>query len=171
MSRLNTIAKRLAVGALVTACSLGVFAETSPITPQQKKNAETLIQKALNSDLGYSIVESLTTEIGPRLGGSEAEKRARELGVEVGKRLHIALTAPYAQPLYGTALGGAAPSESEINADIVYFRDIHALTAVKDGALNGKIAFIDGDAMVKSQTGAGYGQANQRRRSAVVLRR
>jgi len=28
----------------------------------------------------------------------------------------------------------------------------------------GKIAFVDGDAMVKSQTGAGYGQANQRRR-------
>ena len=184
MSRLNTIARRLAFGALVSACSFGVFAETSPITDEQKKNAEALIQKALKSDLGYSIVESLTTEIGPRLGGSEAEKRARDWGVVVGERLgfdkvsieeftmpfwdrghlHISLTAPYAQPLYGTALGGAAPSESEINADIVYFRDIHALTAVKDGALKGKIAFVDGDAMVKSQTGAGYGQANQRRR-------
>ncbi len=34
MSRLNTIAKRLAVGALVSVCILAVFAETSPITPQ-----------------------------------------------------------------------------------------------------------------------------------------
>ena len=128
MSRLNTIARRLAFGALVSACSFGVFAETSPITDEQKKNAEALIQKALKSDLGYSIVESLTTEIGPRLGGSEAEKRARDWGVVVGERLgfdkvsieeftmpfwdrghlHISLTAPYAQPLYGTALGGAA---------------------------------------------------------------
>lgn len=48
MSRLNTIAKRLAVGALVSACSLGVFAETSPITPQQKKNAEKLSYICLN---------------------------------------------------------------------------------------------------------------------------
>ncbi|HAM16964.1 MAG TPA: peptidase M28 family protein, partial [Alteromonas macleodii] len=58
MSRLNTIARRLAFGALVSACSFGVFAETSPITDEQKKNAEALIQKALKSDLGYSIVES-----------------------------------------------------------------------------------------------------------------
>jgi Zn-dependent M28 family amino/carboxypeptidase len=78
--------------------------------------------------------------------------------------LHITLTSPYQQPLYGTALGGAAPSESEVNADVVYFRDIHALSDIKDGELKGKIAFVDGDAMVKSQTGAGYGQANQRRR-------
>ena len=40
MSRLNTIARRLAFGALVSACSFGVFAETSPITDEQKKNAD-----------------------------------------------------------------------------------------------------------------------------------
>lgn len=184
MSRLNSFARRLAFGVLVSTCSFGVIAETSPITQKQKENAEALIQKALKSDLGFNIVESLTTEVGPRLGGSEAEKRAREWGVALGERLgfdkvsiepftmpfwdrghlHISLTAPYSQPLYGTALGGAAPSMNEINADIVYFRDIHALTAVEDGALNDKIAFVDGEAMVKSQTGAGYGQANQRRR-------
>lgn len=47
----------------------------------------------------------------------------------------------------------------------MYFRDIHALAEVKKGALKGKIAFVDGDPMVKSQTGAGYSQANMRRRS------
>lgn len=177
-------AKKVTFGVLLSVASLAISANTSPITTAQKQNAEMLIEKALESDLGYSIVESLTTEIGPRLGGSEAEKRARDWGVALGEKLgfdrasieeftmpfwdrghlHITMTSPYVQPLYGTALGGAAPSKKEINAEIVYFRDIHALKAVKDGALEGKIAFVDGDAMVKSQTGAGYSQANMRRR-------
>jgi len=78
--------------------------------------------------------------------------------------LHTALTSPYNQELYGSALGGAAPSEKEINAPIVYFRDIHALTSIEDGTLTGKVAFVDGEPMVKSQTGAGYGPSNQKRR-------
>ena len=61
-------------------------------------------------------------------------------------------------------MGGAAPSKKEINAPIVYFRDIHALTAIEDGTLQGKVAFVDGEPMVKSQTGAGYGPSNQKRR-------
>ncbi|BFT30962.1 M28 family metallopeptidase [Alteromonas sp. D210916BOD_24] len=177
-------AKGFALSTLLSVLSFNLIASPSPITPNQKQHAEMLIDNALNSDLGYRIVESLTTEIGPRLGGSEAEQRARDWGVALGKQLgfdrvsmepftmpfwdrghlHIALTSPYTQPLYGTALGGAAPSEKEIDAEVVYFRDIHALTEVQDNALVGKIAFVDGDAMVKSQTGAGYGQANQRRR-------
>jgi len=181
--RINT---KLSLG---LAFALSVFsfsslAEPEVISTQQKETATQLMQTALKSDLGFDIVESLTTEIGPRLGGSEAEKRARDWGVELGKtlgfdkvsieefsmpfwdrgHLHISLKAPYAQDLYGTALGGAGPSSEAIDAPIVYFRDIHALAEVKEGALKGKIAFVDGDMMVKSQTGAGYGQANQRRR-------
>lgn len=183
MLKVNGIAKGLTF-ALLSTLSVSLAANPSFITPQQKQTAEELIEKALESDLGFEIVESLTTEIGPRLGGSEAEERARDWGVKLGKQLgfdkvsieeftmpfwdrghlHISLTSPYKQDLYGTALGGGAPSEKAINADIVYFRDIHALTNVEDGALKGKIAFVDGDPMVKSQTGAGYGQANQRRR-------
>jgi hypothetical protein len=154
------------------------------LTAQQKATAQQLINTALKSDLGFNIVESLTTEIGPRLGGSEAEKRARDWGVKLGKELgfdkatieeftmpfwdrghlHIALTSPYNQELYGSALGGAAPSEKEINAPIIYFRDIHALTSIEDGTLKGKVAFVDGEPMVKSQTGEGYGPSNQKRR-------
>ncbi|WP_334063043.1 M20/M25/M40 family metallo-hydrolase [Alteromonas genovensis] len=176
--------KAVTLSALVGVFSTSLLAAPSPITDSQKETAEQLIQTALESDMGYDIVTSLTTEVGPRLGGSEAEARARNWGAELGRELgfdrvsieeftmpfwdrghlHITLTSPYQQPLYGTALGGAAPSESEVNADVVYFRDIHALTDIKDKELKGKIAFVDGDAMVKSQTGAGYGQANQRRR-------
>lgn len=172
------------LSALVCVLSMPLIAKESPITPEQKAIAQQLMETALESDLAFDIVESLTTEIGPRLGGSEAEKRARDWGVELGKKLgfdkaeieefpmpfwarghlHIALTSPYEQELYGSALGGAAPSKEEINAPIVYFRDIHALKAVKDGSLKGKVAFVDGEPMVRSQTGAGYGQSNQKRR-------
>lgn len=176
--------KSLTCGALLSVFSLHIVASDTVVTAAQKKNAEELIQTALKSELGFEIVTSLTTEIGPRLGGSEAEARARDWGVSLGKRLgfdkasietftmpfwdrghlHISLTSPYEQALYGTALGGAAPTKKPIDADVVYFRDVHALINVKDGELDGKVAFVDGDAMVKSQTGAGYGHANQRRR-------
>lgn len=169
--------------------AIGVFSHLAVANPpvisdEQKDTATQLMQSALQSDLGFQIVESLTTEIGPRLGGSEAEKRARDWGLNLGNtlgfdqvfieefsmpfwdrgHLHIAMIAPYAQALYGTALGGAGASDKAINAPIAYFRDIHALAEVKEGDLKGKIAFVDGDMLVKSQTGAGYGQANQRRR-------
>lgn len=177
--------KHLSIGVVMTLISAQILASEKPITNEQKQTAKQLIQTALNSELGYQIVESLTTEIGPRLGGSEAEKRARDWGLELGKELgfdkasieeftmpfwdrghlHISLTSPYQQELYGSALGGSAPSKQDINADVVYFRDIHALAEVKSGALKGKIAFVDGEPMVKSQTGAGYSQANMRRRS------
>lgn len=173
----------------VSLLSQGVLAQKTPtdaslISDKQKANATRLMEKALESDVGFDIVESLTTEIGPRLAGSEAEKRAREWGSTLGKKLgfdkvrvedftmpfwdrghlHIALTEPYDQALYGITLGGAAPSKKPINAPIVYFRDIHALTNVKEGTLKGKVAFVDGEMLVKSQTGAGYNSANQRRR-------
>ncbi|REL32466.1 M20/M25/M40 family metallo-hydrolase [Thalassotalea euphylliae] len=180
----NAALKALISGALFTVASTPLIASESPITPAQKETAQQLMVTALKSELGFSIVESLTTEIGPRLGGSEAEKRARDWGAKLGKELgfdkvaieeftmpfwdrghlHIALTSPYNQELYGSALGGAAPSDKEINAPIVYFRDIHALTAIKDGSLEGKVAFVDGEPMVKSQTGAGYSPSNQKRR-------
>ena len=154
------------------------------ISEKQQKIAEQLIQDALESDLAYSIVESLTTEIGPRLAGSDVEYKARLWGENLGNELkfdnvsienfsmpfwdrgelNIKLTSPYELELYGTALGGAAPSSNEIIADIVYFRSLNEIAEVTKGELTNKIAFIDGDRMVKSQTGAGYRSANLRRR-------
>ncbi|MFT6045854.1 MAG: hypothetical protein ACI9WC_001555 [Arenicella sp.] len=154
------------------------------IDPTLTATAQALMDEALNSDLAYEIVESLTTEVGPRLGGSQAELRAREWGVKLGEKLNfdrvsiesftmpywtrgemkIALTSPYKQELYGTALGGSADSEKPFDAPVVYFRNVDQITKLKAGELAGSIAFIDGEKMVKSQTGGGYGAANQRRR-------
>lgn len=154
------------------------------ISQSQKETAQALLDSAQKSDLGFSIVESLTTEVGPRLAGSEAEQRALEWGEKLGKslgfdrvsieeftipfwdrgNLEVTLTAPYTQHLHGTALGGAAPSKGKIKAEVVYFRSINDLIRVEAGELKNKVAFVDGDLLVKSQTGAGYSTANQRRR-------
>lgn len=167
--------------------SAGVQAQDRyDIPADEAETARMLMQEALDSDLAWDIVESLTTEIGPRLGGSEAEARARVWGAELGEELgfdrvsieeftmpywergemEIIMTAPYEQPLYGTALGGSgrSPRLRSINSEIVYFRSLDDLMQIEDGSLEGRIAFIDGDIMVASQTGAGYGAANQRRR-------
>lgn len=148
----------------------------------QEATARQLVETALESDLAWDIVESLTTEVGPRLAGSEAEARARAWGAELGRELGfdrvsvedftmpywergeltITMTAPYEQPLYGTALGGSGTGEFE--SEIVYFRTVDDLVEAEDGSLEGRIAFIDGEIMVRSQVGAGYGPANQRRR-------
>ncbi|MFT6541931.1 MAG: hypothetical protein ACJAU5_001011, partial [Maricaulis maris] len=45
--------------------------------------AQALVETALDSDLAWDIVESLTTSVGPRLAGSEAEARARVWGEEL----------------------------------------------------------------------------------------
>lgn len=171
---------------LLIVTSVAASAQPGLLTSATEATARQLMEEALASDLAWDIVESLTTEVGPRLAGSEAEARARDWGSELGEQLNfdrvmieefelpywergdmsITMTAPYRQALYGTALGGsgASPQSEELEAEIAYFRTVDELVAVEDSALIGRIAFVDGDAIVPSQTGAGYGSANQRRR-------
>ena len=156
----------LATLSLVSLISLGLIANAQDYKIEQdvKKQVQALRQEALESPLAYKIVESLTTEIGPRLAGSEAEARARDWGLKLGKnlgfdrvtieeftmpfwhrgKLSIRLSAPYQQDLYGTALGGSGMSKSVIDAPLVYFRDLAALENTKENSLKGKIAFVDG---------------------------
>ena len=157
----------------------GIDAETEAAARQ-------LVETALESDLAWDIVEDLTTDVGPRLAGSPAEARARDWGVEWLEELgfenvrietfdmpywtrgdlEIAMTAPYDMPLYGTALGGSghSPDAGPVEAEIVYFRTWRDIVDAEEGSLDGRIAFIDGDPMVATLTGAGYGPSNQRRR-------
>jgi hypothetical protein len=179
--------KSIIAGAAVLLLAGHAFAQDRfELEPEQAATVDALVTKALDSDLAWSIVESLTTEVGPRLAGSEAEARARVWGAALGEslsfdrvavedfampfwsrgELEISMTAPYALPLHGAALGGSgrSPRLRAIDSEVVYFRDIDALIAVADGSLAGKIAFVDGEPLVATQTGAGYGPANQRRR-------
>ncbi|WP_363800739.1 M28 family peptidase [Lysobacter firmicutimachus] len=131
-------------------------------------------ERALASDLGYRITESLTTEVGPRLAGSEADARAvkwaeakfKELGFDKvwtepvtfpkweRRSERAEVLGAHRQPLALTALGGSPAGQVE--AEVVRFADLAALEAAPAGSLAGKIAFVD-YRMERARDGAGYG--------------
>jgi len=53
------------------------FSQTKVPTPP----AKALIEAALKDDRAYAITRDLTTDVGPRLAGTEAEARARAWAV------------------------------------------------------------------------------------------
>jgi len=149
--------------------------------------ARELIESGLESDTGYEVVRSLTTEVGPRLGGSEQEALARDWAVQMFTELgfenvrietfempywergaiDLRIAAPFPQNLFATALGGSAATPQDgLEREIVFFDSFDALRdAPSDGALEGRIVYVN-DRMISAQTGAGYGPANQKRQFA-----
>jgi hypothetical protein len=139
--------------------------------------------------VAWDIVEGLTTEVGPRLAGTDAEARARAWaenrltalgfskvmtepyvmpawvrGVEAAR-----ITAPFAHDLAITALGNSASTgEKGIEGEMVYFASLDALRAAPAGSLAGKIAFID-HAMRPTMDGSGYGPFGNVRRDGPSL--
>ncbi len=157
----------------------------SAISPEMKATATQLMQLARESQQGYDIVESLTTEVGPRLAGTEAEARARDWAVSKLKALGYSnvrvepfdvplwirgietaeIVSPFPQPLVITALGGSISTGPEgVEGDIVSFPSPAALQAAADGSLQGKIVFVD-EVMTRTQDGSGYGVAGAKRRT------
>ncbi len=144
---------------------------------------------ALTDDLAYEITEGLTTEVGPRLAGTEAEARARAWALKTLTALGfknvrnepfqmqtwvrgaetLEVLAPFPQPLHLTALGNSgATSAKGLEADIVYFPDLAALNAAPDGSLRGKIAFVS-HGMTRTQDGSQYGAFGAARRSGPTV--
>lgn len=133
---------------------------------------------ALNSDeIAYDIVEGLTTEIGPRQGGTEAEARARTWSVAKLKSLGFdnvrieeyqmptwvrgeetaEIIAPFTHKLAVTALGNSGSTDDKgLEGEIVYFPTLDDLRAAPDGSLKGKIAFVS-HSMMRTQDGSSYG--------------
>ncbi|WP_394200147.1 M20/M25/M40 family metallo-hydrolase [Shewanella waksmanii] len=139
--------------------------------------AISLQQQALNSNLAYELVESLTVEVGPRLAGSDkdlvavewAVNKLKGLGfdkvyqeavqVPVWERGHASasVTHPYPQPLVITALGGSvATPKAGLQADIIRFDTLAALKEANSEDVKGKIVFID-HKTERHKTGKGYG--------------
>jgi Peptidase family M28 len=147
------------------------------------KVAEGLARAALTDDWSYKFLESLTSEIGPRLGGTEAEWRAADWAVArlkaAGMTVHTesfpmtawlrgvetaAIVKPSPQRLVLTALGGSVATPPDgIEAEAVVFRTYGDLLAAAPGSLNGKIAVVT-ERMVRTVDGMGYGLANPIRR-------
>lgn len=147
---------------------------------------EKLREAALGDAIALDIAGGLTTEIGPRPAGSDAEARARAWAVERLKALGFknvriepfevqawargeergALTQPFAQPLALTALGysGATPAEG-IEAPVIAFASVAELEAARDADIAGKIVYV-GHEMRPAQDGSSYGYFGPVRRSA-----
>jgi len=139
--------------------------------------------------IAWDIVEGLTTEIGPRMAGTEAEARAREWARAKLEALGFAnvaiepfrteawtrgeekarLIAPYSQPLAITALGRSVPTPAGgLKTELVYFPTLAALREAGEGSLTGKIAFVD-HAMQVTQDGSGYGIYGDVRRAGPAI--
>ncbi|NNE40614.1 MAG: M20/M25/M40 family metallo-hydrolase [Marinicaulis sp.] len=163
--------------------------ETAPaLTEAQKRTVDQLIDKALEDDRAYDILESLTTEIGPRLGGSEAEARARNWGVAKLRRLGFKnvrietfdlpawsrisesaeIVSPFPQPLAITALGQSPSTPAGgVSAEVVRFQTLPELQAAPIEGFEDKIIFVD-EPMARTQDGSGYGAGVQKRVLAAV---
>ncbi|MEO1167689.1 MAG: M28 family peptidase [Pseudomonadota bacterium] len=145
---------------------------------------------ALESDtLAFSITEGLSTEIGPRLAGTEAEARAREWAIARLTALGFSnvrtepfqmptwvrgaetaqIVSPYPQAMHVAALGrSGSTGDAGVTAEIVAFEDIEALRAAPMGSLTGKIVYV-GHHMEAAQDGSGYGFAGPTRWTAPSL--
>ena len=182
------------IGLALVACLLGgtALAQTAPL-PMPRRSAETpaavdpaiaaLRDKALRDDTALAIVTSLTTEVGPRPDGSEAEGRARQWAIAKLKALgfanvHIepydvptwqrghesaAIVAPFMQPLHAAGLGNSAPTPTGgLTLPVAYFASFNDLLLAPPGSLTGKIAFVS-NAMQPTQDGSSYGSEGRAR--------
>jgi carboxypeptidase Q len=162
---------------------------SSPALAQNIGQAERLRDAALKDDVAWGIVEDLTTEIGPRLAGTEAEARARDWAVRRLKALgfrnvHVEMTtmptwvrgaetaeivAPFRQRLVVAALGssGATPAQG-LTAEVVGFDSVDSLKAAAPEAVRGRIVFVS-HAMKPAQDGSGYGYYGPVRRTAPAI--
>ncbi len=143
----------------------------------------------VGTGVAWDIVEGLTTEVGPRMAGTEAEARARTWAVARLNKLGFDkvwveefdmptwvrgaetadVIAPYPAHLHITALGNSASTGEEgLTAEVAYFATYADLIAAPDGSLTGKIAFVSHN-MQRTQDGSSYGYAGPARWTAANI--
>ena len=163
--------------ALATTVSAQAADKPTGIPESALKAAVGLREHALVDDTAWNFVEGLSTEIGPRLAGSENDAKAREWVIAKFKALgfdkvwtepvtypkwvrrseHAELTAPFAQKLAVLALGySPATPNGAISADVVGFESLDALKAAPDASVRGKIVYV-GPRMHVTKDGRDYG--------------
>jgi carboxypeptidase Q len=150
--------------------------KTPAFTRSDLAAAATLRERALSDSTPYQLVESLTTEVGPRPAGSSGDKAAVAWALREMKRLgfanvrtieatvphwvrgeaQFAVLAPFPQNMPTLALGGSVGTAEEgIEADVVMVKDLAALAALPAGTVKDKIVFFT-NRMARSQDGSGY---------------
>lgn len=165
-----------------TLCATAV-ANAEHVSAQDIVRADQLIERALNDNLAYTIVESLSTEIGPRLAGTASEAKARNWAVKLLKSLHFQnvriepfkvrvwtrvhesahIVDPFPQPLAATALGNSVATPTEgLEGEILRFESLDELVRAPMHGFEDKIVFLD-QRMTRTQDGSGYREAVPRR--------
>lgn len=170
---------------LIALAALSLALPATANTPPPPLTLEQRADLALAADdYAYAFVEGITTEVGPRQAGTEAEARARAWAVAWLKQYgfeNIAIepymmdtwvpgdiararvTAPFAQDLAVLPLGNSAATPvGGIEAEVVFFRTVDDLRAAPEGSLKGKIAYISHQ-MRPAQDGSHYGFAGPAR--------
>ena len=163
----------------------------APVTPPTylptvPREISAIRDASLNDDYAWDITEGLTTEVGQRKAGTEAEARARTWAVKKLTAMGFAnvrvdrfamdvwlrgsegaeIVSPFPQKLAVTAFGrsGSTPAEG-IVGEIVAFNSVADLMAAPDAAVRGKIVFVS-HAMAPTQDGSGYSYFGGPRRQA-----
>ncbi|GAA4035197.1 M28 family peptidase [Parerythrobacter jejuensis] len=172
--------KKFALALAALSLPTFVLAQQSGSVPLERVADEAMVK----DEIAWDFVEGITTEVGPRQAGTEAEKRGRDWAVAwlekagfenvadepfemqtwVPGEVHKAeVIAPFAQPLVIQPLGGSASTGPDgITAEVVYFETVDDLRAAPAGSLEGKIAFIS-HSMTPTQDGSQYGFAGPAR--------
>ncbi len=188
----STVAMKMfaAAAALALLSSTAIAQTAAPPPPAPSARTAELRDDVLHNDtLAWDLVEGLTTEIGPRLAGSEAEARAREWAVARLRGLGFSnvrvetfdvpywvrgieraeIVSPYPQPLVLTALGnsGATPANG-LEAEVIGYDSMEAFQAAPADEVRNKIVFVS-HAMQATQDGSHYGPFGAARRAGPTL--
>jgi Zn-dependent M28 family amino/carboxypeptidase len=164
----------------VAFAALAADADTEP-----RQVSEQLRERGLFQSSAWTILESLTTEVGARPVGSPAMSRAKDWGLKMLRELGLQnvraeefvkdnawfrgaesaeVTAPYSHKLSVLGLGNSVPtSPSGIEAEVVLFASFDELVAAPMGSLAGRIAVLN-QPITGAQGEDGYHAAAQWRR-------
>ena len=175
----NSRSTSLLLALCLSTLAMTANAADARLAKRTVENAGKLRLAAETGTDAYAIVESLTSEVGPRMAGTPgydravawAQEKFTSLGYDkvylepvtfpTWERRHerAQVLAPFPQPLSITALGGSVGTgASPLDADVVEFATLEALRAAPAGSLTGKIAYI-ANRMERSKDGQGYGPA------------
>ena len=167
----------LAAALLLTAAPPGLAQQAARPLPPVMPKVAALRDAALKDDYAWDITEGLTTEVGQRLAGTEAEARARNWAVAKLRALGfsnvrvelfdmpvwtrgpeaVEILEPFPQKLVVAALGNSASTPpGGIRGEVIGFDTLADLEAAPDHAVRGKIVFVS-HAMPRTQDGSGYG--------------
>ena len=160
------------------AAILGLCLAASAAWADPQKAAQ-LRDTALNDNIAWQVLESLTTEVGPRPAGSPAAAPARDWGVAKLNALgftnvHVEpfakkawlrdaeageVTGPFPHKLALLGLGNGVPTSPQgITAQVVAFDSLAALKAAPSSCCAGKIVLVN-QPMTRTQSSEGYANA------------